>query len=220
MGLRVALTGTQSHAAMPWEGNNPMLPLADLAGLAATLPARCPPGAGEDPSLCTLVHLNVGTRDYGMNPGGGELGVTLRSCRSENVDTMAAELEAAAEAAAAAHGLSCEVTRIDRFGATVNDAASTKLAVAAAGRVSGVRSVELLDRPFSWSEDFGELTGHQGWGGGALLGIGGGEQLPVLHHRTYDFPDSLTPIGAELWLQIALGATGNTLAPSGNRGFG
>ena len=78
-----------------------------------------------------------------------------------------------------------------------------------------------------------------------MVGLGGGESLPVLHHEEYDFPDALTPIGTqaaqaplsfaapaaqlpscflsgvwwllcvgvELWLQIALTATGNAPPP-------
>jgi len=77
--------------------------------------------------------------------------------------------------------------------------------VASAG-VAAIPSIELMQQPFSWSEDFSAISNH--WGG-TLLGLGGGEDLPVLHHETYDFPDELTPIGVELWMQIALGATGN-----------
>ena len=44
-----------------------------------------------------------------------------------------------------------------------------------------------------------------------------GEALPVLHHETYDFPDVLTPVGIELWLQIALGATGNDAMTTAER---
>lgn len=69
MGLRIQLRGVQSHAAMPQEGNNPMLPLAKLAGVAAELPSWHPAGDGEEPPICTLIHLNCGTRDYGVNPG-------------------------------------------------------------------------------------------------------------------------------------------------------
>jgi amidohydrolase len=203
-GLRVALRGAQSHAAMPWEGNNPTLHLADLAAVAAELPARHAPAPGDEPPLCTLVHLNVGARDYGVSPGAGDLGVTLRACRTETVDAMAAALEAAAHAAADTHGLRCEVTRVDPFGATVNDAASSAIVLEAAARVRGVPSVELMDGPFSWSEDFAALSDRFG---GALVGLGGGEHRYPLHHEKYDWPDELTPIGIELWLEIAREAT-------------
>jgi len=208
-GLRVTLRGVQSHAAMPWEGNNPTLALASLASLAAGLPRRHAATAksrGEEPPLCTLVHLNVGTRDYGISPGVGDLGVTLRACRTTTVDTMAAEIETAAQAVAQSQGLQYEAERIDYFCAAINDAASTAIVLDAATRVSRVPAVEMMQQPFSWSEDFGALASR--WGG-ALVGIGGGLQLPVLHHETYDFPDELTPIGTELWVQVALCATGN-----------
>ena len=134
-GLRITLRGSQSHAAMPSEGNNPLLPLASLAEVAAALPAQHPPKAGEEQPLCTLVHLNVGTRDYGVNPGVGELGVTLRACSTAAVDAMAAALEGSARELSASHGLGCEVVRVDPFGATVNDAAASAIVLEAAGRV-------------------------------------------------------------------------------------
>lgn len=203
-GLRISLRGTQSHAAMPQEGRNPMLGLAALASFAAELPRRNPAGPGELSPLCTLVHLNVGSRDYGVSPGSGELGVTLRACRAETVDAMANELHGAALSVAEQDELECEVLRVDPFGATINDAASSAIVVDAASRVEGVPGVKLMERPFSWSEDFGALSAR--WGG-ALVGLGAGEALPALHHEAYDFPDELTPIGVELWLQIALAAT-------------
>ena len=162
MGLRIQLRGVQSHAAMPWEGNNPMLPLAKLAGVAAELPSWHPAADGEEPPICTLVHFNCGTvstqailqllvicrssltvclrvqRDYGVNPGVGDIGVTLRACSTAAVDAMAAEMQTAAEGIARYHNLACEVVQIDRFGATVNDAESSAIAVAAARRKQSV----------------------------------------------------------------------------------
>lgn len=173
MGLRVQLRGVQSHAAMPWEGNNPMLPLAALASLAAELPLRHPAAAGELDPICTLVHLNCGTRDYGVNPGVGEIGVTLRACSTATVDAMAAELEDFARDTAESHLLTCETVRIDRFGATVNDAASSDIVLAAAAHVAGVPSIEVMEQPFSWSEDFGAIADR--WGG-CLIGLGGGAE--------------------------------------------
>ena len=70
MGCRITFRGTQSHAAEPWAGNNPVLPLAELARYASELPARHAAGEGEEEPICTLVHLNCGRRDYGVSPGG------------------------------------------------------------------------------------------------------------------------------------------------------
>ena len=205
-GLRIGLRGIQSHAAEPWSGNNPTLALCELARVAAQLPGRHPAAEGEEEPICTLVHLNIGTRDYGVNPGAGEIGVTLRACTNETLDAMVAELEANALAIAREHTLECEISAIDRFGATVNDAVSSAIVVEACGNASGVPGIDVMDAPFSWSEDFGAIADR--WGG-ALIGLGAGETTPPLHNERYDWPDELTPVGVDLWLQIAMAATGN-----------
>ena len=46
-----------------------------------------------------------------------------------------------------------------------------------------------------------------------MVGLGGGESLPVLHHEAYDFPDALTPIGTEA-LPPSFAATYSAPAPA------
>ena len=45
--------------------------------------------------------------------------------------------------------------------------------VAAAAHVAGVPSIEVMEQPFSWSEDFGAIADR--WGG-CLIGLGGGAE--------------------------------------------
>ncbi len=96
---------------------------------------------------------------------------------------------------AARHGLRHDVSFCDDFVATVN----SRKAVAVIRRAASGRSVEVLEGPFRWSEDFGRFTA---LAEGAVFGIGAGEGTPALHNPAYDFPDELIPLGVEIFTGI------------------
>ena len=64
--------------------------------------------------------------------------------------------------------------------------------------------VQIMDRPFPWSEDFGHFSTHES--GAVLFGLGSGLDHPPLHSKTYDFNDELIAPGVDLWVRIALSA--------------
>jgi metal-dependent amidase/aminoacylase/carboxypeptidase family protein len=177
-----------------------MLALARLSALAEAVPR----GDFEEekvPPLCTLVGLTVGEQNFGQSASHGQLCVTLRADTQACVDRMRDIICEGAAAEAEAGGFELATKIFEPFQETANDSVSTQIVVDAAhaGAGGGCR-VQMMDKPFSWSEDFGVFTQNYS---GALIGLGAGEQQPPLHACDYDFPDELIVKGAELWCDIA-----------------
>lgn len=192
-GLRIALEGRSSHASEPHLGRNPIPILADLVGFAMGCPSLLPFG---HPAHVVPVQLSAGEEAFGTNPGDGVLGLTLRADETEDLEAMIQSIEA--QVAARSAGFRSELLRVDAFPATVNAPEAVQEALRAAERL--LLPVETLARPFPWSEDFGHLTRRVP---GALIGLGAGEDCPVLHSPEYDFPDALLEPGIRLWLSLA-----------------
>lgn len=56
-----------------------------------------------------------------------------------------------------------------------------------------------IEKPFRWSEDFGNFTNSYK---GALWGLGAGTGHPSLHNFNYDFPDEIIETGIEIFSGI------------------
>jgi hippurate hydrolase len=104
----------------------------------------------------------------------------------------------------AAHGATCTVTYTHEFEPTVNDAACTERAVAAALAVAGADRVDGSCLPFMGSEDFGAFgravpACFTFIGNGLEAGRGG----TPLHSRDYDFNDDVLDTGARFYVELA-----------------
>ena len=229
-GLCIELNGVASHASEPAKGQSPLLALGRLAAACDTLVARLgeegrlPPQVAE-PALATPVQLACGNAgDFGVLPAGGCLSVTLRADSDESIAVLQHELEGLARREATAGNLrpfELALSVHEPFRATHNEAwcaARVQEAVAAAALAAGGEDgsllsagaatpprLQLMEKPFPWSEDFGVFARSCG---GALLGLGAGSESPPLHAEDYDFNDALLPTGALLWTQIATAALG------------
>ena len=64
--------------------------------------------------------------------------------------------------------------------------------VAKALKAEGIPT-EAQSAPMRWSEDFGQFGRHCP---STLFVLGSGKEQPQLHNPDFDFPDSLTPVGA------------------------
>lgn len=183
-GLRIRLRGRSSHAAAPSDGVSPWPLARDVAD-------RVRDHEAGDPRA-TLVHIRLGDEAYGTSPGAAVVAATLRGTRDESLDALEDQL-----VPAAAHGVRVERERVDPFPATRNDPAALDRVEAAAGD-AGLATARRAD-PWPWSEDFGHATAR--WPG-ALVGLGAGQDAPVLHDAAYRFPADLLPHGIQLWRAI------------------
>lgn len=193
VGLVVRLEGRTSHAAYPEQGRSPAVAMSRLlTGLVAV-----PVDLEREGSLAlvTVVHARLGEVAFGTTPGKAEIMATLRSDQEVVLEELRARAAALATATATAEGLRCSLEWVDEFPVTENDDLAVATAAHAAVAV-GLETGEPVDSPFRWSEDFGWFTRQTA---GAVIGLGSGEDQPVLHASDFDFPDALLPVGLRFW---------------------
>lgn len=195
-GLTVRMTGRRSHASEPENGNNPVFALAELALEVRRLLAA--PHQGM--ILATIVNLSVGTRDFGVSPGEGEISMTLRADREAEMDALEAKIRGRAMELAMAAGLEVGFDTADAFPETVSDGECVDRVEAAAKRLGF--PVVPLDAPWRGSEDFGHYTKQCP---GAIFYVGNGEDWPAIHTLEYDYNDKVLETAADLFCGIYRG---------------
>lgn len=193
-GMQILLHGKSSHAAAPEDGVSPG---AAIAHLMQHLPALSfGTILDSDFGLSTLTHVRLGAPTFGIAPGEGELRVTLRCMTDTRMERLIHETQAIL--GQIDERLEVAVNWHDIFSTVVNDIEATDIARQAA-RAQGL-NIHEMDHPMRWSEDFGRL-GLDG-ARATMIFLGAGETQPQLHNPDYDFPDTLLPLGAGIFLTI------------------
>ncbi len=194
-GMKITLGGRTAHASQPETGISPAPALARL------IPALTELGTGtetDDPAfrLVTVTHARMGEPAFGIAPGEAALWVTLRSRTDAGMDALVNEAEALVGEAASHHGLTTAIAYQDIFRHCENHPDAVR---------ELTRALEAEDIPISQgdlpmraSEDFGRFGD---FARSAMFLLGSGENVPSLHNPDYDFPDSLIPVGARVFIR-------------------
>lgn len=193
VGFTILYEGKTSHASQPQNGNNPAAAIAETILYMNELLKEEHKGI----VLATLVHTEIGTKNFGISAGRGELSMTLRAFYGEEMDELQGKLCERAKALAARDGLRVQFEETDRFPDTVNDAVCLDTVRACAERIG--KQVVLMTEPFYASEDFGYYLKKCP---GAMIYLGNGEDYAALHTTEYDFNDRLLETGVDLNLEI------------------
>lgn len=194
VGLTVEMTGTVTHASTPELGNSPALPLARLA---CALPGLADPARYQGLVLCTIVHIQVGQRAFGTAPDRGELSVTVRAERQEELDALVAEIEVLAREEGAKNGLTVAISHADDFPETRNDSRCVQR-VREAAQALGMPLLE-LPQAHRASEDFGHILRLVP---GCAFGLGDGVDYPTIHDAAFNFPDAILEPAVELYKKL------------------
>ena len=194
-GLSISLRGRQSHASAPESGVNPAEAIARLTLFSQELAKR----PHEGMVLCTVTGIRVGTGDFGISAGDGELRLTLRAEREAEMQAMENELLQYAAQLAREKGMTMTHQISDYFPETRNHDVCLERVIHAAGEL-GIPCREMGEL-WRASEDFGVYTKVCP---GAIFYIGNGENYPPLHTREYDFNDRILPVAVDLFTALAL----------------
>lgn len=190
-GMVIGLRGESAHAAEPHQARSPALAVSGLIASISSLPQTALPL--DMPAKATVIHARLGSEAFGTTPGEAEVMATLRTYSDEAMELLASAAERLAASAAEPEGLEVSVGWKQDFPATVNSGPAIGTVRCCAESLG--LDVVAPDAPFPWSEDFGHFTARFG---GALFGLGAGEDHPPLHNSGYDFPDRLLPVGVDL----------------------
>lgn len=193
--LSIRVKGRTAHAAEPDKGINPTLAISTL-NLAVTRLANN--NISEpDYSMITPVHTRIGTQDYGISPGEGEVHFTIRTWNEGTMVVLKKEINKVVDDICKLYQLTYEIDEADYFPTVLNNDACTRIVVKAAH--SNNLEVMILDKPIKFGEDFGFFTRDYN---AALFGLGAGKDAFPLHHEEYDFKDELIPTGLALFKSV------------------
>lgn len=213
-GLTIYFEGKQAHASQPEDGINPAPAIAEVILYINELIKRIDKlQASENTDdnaasgkkclfkemiLCTIVGCNIGQKDFGIAAGRGELSVTLRANREDDLNLLEALVCDRAEKAAARDGLNVTYEISDPFPETRNHPDAVKKVLEAAGQLN----FQTISMPEPWraSEDFGYYTKKCP---GAIFYIGNGEDYPMVHTGDYDFNDEILEAIVEMYKTIS-----------------
>ena len=200
VGFIVKYRGKTSHSSYPEHGINPSRAVTELIMAVNSLDTRLADQVVA-PVLGTISYAQLGDANLGLNfgttPGEASVAGVIRAQRTDDLTQVRAHLTDVALRLAAESGLSHDLTWHEAFAATVSSEECVDTIERAAG--DAALTVERLQSPFRWSEDFGYFTEAYN---GAFFGLGSGVEQPQLHDDGYDYPDDLIDIGAKLYRAI------------------
>ena len=192
-------TGKGAHAAMAYEGTDPMPFAAHVINALQTIVARNlhPLDAG----VVSVTQVHAGDT-WNVIPEEVVLRGTVRTFKPEVQELIEARMRAIVAGVAAAFDMHARVRYERRYPATVNAAEPTQHAIAAAVAVVGDGQVITDPMPNMGSEDFAFML-QQKPGCYVWMGTGRGDDTPGLHNPRYDFNDEALAIGASYWVTLA-----------------
>ncbi|TIQ34397.1 MAG: amidohydrolase [Mesorhizobium sp.] len=197
--FEIVFRGSGCHAAMPHLGDDPLLAAASFVTAIQRLVSRSVDALSPAVLSVTQIH---GGRFNNFVPGEVKVEGTCRFYDPALSDHCSAEIERVAQACAAMHGASAELTYKRGYPPVVNPAAGAALAALAGADTVGAERVATDFQPSMGCEDFAFLL--QGVGDGAYVWIGAGDVGlgAGLHGDRFVFNDAIVPIGIRFFLNI------------------
>ena len=196
--FEIAVAGHGTHAAAPHQGSDAIVAAAEMVTALQTVVSRNIDA--QEAVILTITQIHGGDT-WNVIPEDVTLRGTIRSFRPEVQDRAEAALGRIVAGVAAAHGLDAAVRYEKRYPPTINAAAESEIAAAAAAEIVGADNVHADLNPKLASEDFAfmleEKPGSYVW-----LGNGPGDGGCLLHNPNYDFNDEILPIGASYWVRL------------------
>ena len=190
-GLLLGFEGSQSHAAYPENGRNPIFPMAAFFSRWREL---TDPGRYDGLTMATPVGFTAGGRSFGVAAGSGEIDLTLRAWYDRDLQKLTESVKSTAASLAADAGIRFSSQEKDVFPATRNAPQLYKRVEDAAARAK-LRSM-IPAEPFRWSEDFGHYASRCP---AFFCGIGGGEKAAGLHTPEYRWNPAVTDAALRLF---------------------
>jgi hippurate hydrolase len=204
--FHITIHGKGSHAAMPHLGIDPVLVACQMVQAFQTIITRNKRPVESGVISVTMVHAGEATN---VVPDRCEIQGTVRTFTLEVLELIEQRMQAIAEHTCAAFGARCEFAFKRNYPPTINHPAETAFARGVLSDLVGADNV-LAFEPTMGAEDFSyyllEKPGCYfmiGNGDGAHREGGHGLGPCTLHNPSYDFNDTLIPLGATAWVRLA-----------------
>ncbi len=149
--FRVFVRGTQTHAAMPWRGVDPIVVTSQIVlGLQTIVSRRM--NITREPSVVTVGVFHGGVR-HNIIPDEVKLEGTIRTFDEEQRTEIHEHVKRISEMIAAAGGASAKVHIHRWYDVTVNHPGLTEWSLPTLGRMAGEAQVKVVDKVCG-AEDF------------------------------------------------------------------
>lgn len=189
-GLTVRFKGRSSHASEPEKGINPSFAVGRFIMGIRELYEKY---EGMK-VLCTVVNVRVGEKNFGISPGDGEVSLTLRAEREDDMKSFDDDIRALAMKLAGVHSVNVSFETHDYFPETVSNS-ECAMKIRSAACELGLNVIEMKDA-IRASEDFGWYMKQIP---GAIFYVGNGEDYPAIHTSGYDFNDNILESSVDMF---------------------
>ena len=204
--FKVTIRGKGGHAAMPHNGLDPVPVACQMVQAFQTIISRNKKPIDAGVISVTMIHAGEATN---VIPDSCELQGTVRTFSIEVLDMIEQRMGEIAKHTAAAFGMECSFEFVRNYPPTINSAKEAEFARKVMASIVGAENVGTQE-PTMGAEDFAYMLMAKpgcyafianGDGAHREMGHGGGPCM--LHNPSYDFNDSLIPLGATYWVKLA-----------------
>jgi hippurate hydrolase len=192
----ITVKGRGGHAAGPHATIDPLVAANHIYQAFHTLSRNID---ALDPCVVSVCSFHAGTA-FNVIPDDAEMKGTIRTYKTSVEATIRRRMRAIVRGAAQAFGAKCRIEFIEGTRAVVNNAALTRLVLAASRRL-GLRVVDVA--PSMGSEDFSCYL-KSAPGAFIRLGTQKGAAIRLQHSSKFDFDDTVLAKGAALLSECAL----------------
>ena len=204
--FKVTIRGKGGHAAMPHNGLDPVPVACQMVQAFQTIISRNKKPIDAGVISVTMIHAGEATN---VIPDSCELRGTVRTFSIEVLDMIEQRMGEIAKHTSAAFGMECSFEFVRNYPPTINSAKEAEFARKVMASIVGDANVGTQE-PTMGAEDFSYMLMAKpgcyafianGDGAHREMGHGGGPCM--LHNPSYDFNDSLIPLGATYWVKLA-----------------
>lgn len=201
----IKIRGKGTHAAMPHGGIDPVPVACQMVQAFQTIITRNK--RPIDAAVISVTQIHAGEA-YNVIPDACVLSGTVRTFTTEVLDLIEKRMREVAEGTCQAFGASCEFEFKRAYPPTVNHDNETDFVRRTLRDFVGPHNVQEFE-PTMGAEDFSffllEKPGCYfliGNGSGEHRDLGHGPGNCTLHSPSYDFNDSLIPLGGSMWVRL------------------
>lgn len=205
--FHVVVKGRGAHAAQPHKGIDPVMIAVQIAQSWQTIITR--EKSPLDTAVLSITQIHAGSATN-VIPDQATLVGTVRTFNTPVLDLIERRMCEIAQHTAAAFNADVDFAFERNYPPLINHAKETAFAVQVMQALVGVDQVDASVEPTMGAEDFAFLLQEKA-GCYVFLGNGDGEHREgghglgpcQLHNASYDFNDTLLPIGTSYWVRLA-----------------
>ena len=204
--FKITIRGKGGHAALPHVALDPVPVACQMVQAFQTIISRNKKPIDAGVISVTMIHAGEATN---VIPDSCELQGTVRTFSIEVLDMIEQRMGEIARHTAAAFGMECEFEFVRNYPPTINSVNEAEFARKVMASIVGEDRVQVQE-PTMGAEDFAYMLMAKpgcyafianGDGEHREIGHGGGPCM--LHNPSYDFNDTLIPLGATYWVRLA-----------------